>query len=78
MAGATAVSFGATPATSFTVDSATQITAVVPAGTGTVQLTVTTLGGTSNGVAYTYIPVPVLTTVLPNVGLEAGGTIVVL
>ncbi|WP_234293496.1 IPT/TIG domain-containing protein, partial [Nocardia jinanensis] len=74
LAGATAVTFGATPATSFTVDSATQITAVAPAGTGTGQITVTTPGGTSNGVAYTYIPVPVLTTVLPNVGLEAGGT----
>ncbi|MFI9631729.1 IPT/TIG domain-containing protein [Nocardia sp. NPDC051929] len=78
LTGATAVDFGATPATSFTVDSATQITAVAPAGTGTVQLTVTTAGGTSNGVAYTYIPLPTLTTVLPNVGLEAGGTIVVL
>ncbi|MEU2121018.1 IPT/TIG domain-containing protein [Nocardia niwae] len=78
LTGATAVNFGATPATSFTVDSATQITAVAPAGTGTVQLTVTTAGGTSNGVAYTYIALPTLVTALPNVGLEAGGTIVVL
>ncbi|WP_217999335.1 IPT/TIG domain-containing protein, partial [Nocardia exalbida] len=38
---ATAVTFGATPAASFTVDSDTQITAVTPAGTGTVQVTVT-------------------------------------
>ncbi|WP_217999341.1 IPT/TIG domain-containing protein, partial [Nocardia exalbida] len=50
LTGATAVSFGATPATSFTVDSATQITAVTPAGTGTVLVTATTAGGTSNGV----------------------------
>ncbi|MFI2279871.1 beta strand repeat-containing protein [Nocardia beijingensis] len=78
LTGATAVNFGATPATSFTVDSATQITAVAPAGTGTVSVTATTPGGTSNAVAYTYIPLPTLTTVLPNVGLEAGGTIVVL
>jgi hypothetical protein len=78
LTGASAVTFGATPATSFTVDSATQITAVAPAGTGTVQLTVTTSGGTSNGLAYTYIPAPGLATVLPNVGLEAGGGIVVL
>ncbi|MEV0363741.1 beta strand repeat-containing protein [Nocardia fusca] len=78
LTGASAVTFGATPATSFTVDSATQITAVAPAGTGTVQLTVTTSGGTSNGLAYTYIPAPSLTAVLPNVGLEAGGAIVVL
>ena len=51
--GASAVSFGATPATSFTVDSDTQITATVPAGPGTVNVTVTTPGGTSNAVAYT-------------------------
>ena len=47
--GATAVQFGAVNATSYTVDSATQITAVSPAGTaGTfVDITVTTPGGTS-------------------------------
>ncbi|WP_245171220.1 IPT/TIG domain-containing protein, partial [Streptomyces decoyicus] len=47
--GATAVRFGATPA-SFVVNSATQITATAPAGSGTVQVTVTGPGGTSNGV----------------------------
>ncbi|MEV6336205.1 IPT/TIG domain-containing protein, partial [Nocardia vinacea] len=79
LSGATAVSFGATPATSFTVDSATQITAVAPAGAaGTVQVTATTGGGTSNGVAYTYVAVPTLTTVIPNVGPVTGGTTVVL
>ena len=45
--GATAVSFGGTPATGFTVDNDTQITATSPAGTGTVDVTVTTAGGTS-------------------------------
>ncbi|WP_373283944.1 IPT/TIG domain-containing protein, partial [Nocardia exalbida] len=78
MTGATAVSFGATPAVSFTVDSATQITAVSPAGTGTVLVTATTAGGTSNGVTYTYVPVPTLATVVPSSGPEAGGTTVVL
>ncbi|WP_329409986.1 IPT/TIG domain-containing protein [Nocardia vinacea] len=78
LTGATAVTFGVTPATSFTVNSATQITAVAPAGTGTVQVTVTTAGGTSNGVSYTYVAVPTLTTVVPNVGPVAGGTTVVL
>ncbi|WP_280299848.1 beta strand repeat-containing protein, partial [Nocardia abscessus] len=78
LTGATAVTFGATPATSFTVDSATQITAVAPAGTGSVQVTVTTVGGTSTGVTYTYIPTPALTTVVPNSGTAAGGTTVVL
>ncbi|MBB5066078.1 chitobiase/beta-hexosaminidase C-terminal domain-containing protein [Granulicella mallensis] len=45
--GATAVNFGATPATSLTVNSATSITAVSPAGSGTVDITVVTPGGTS-------------------------------
>ncbi|MFE9324959.1 beta strand repeat-containing protein, partial [Nocardia sp. NPDC006982] len=79
LTGATAVSFGGTPATSFTVDSSTQITAVAPAGAaGTVLVTVTTVGGTSNGVSYTYVAVPTLTTIAPNAGPVAGGTTVVL
>jgi hypothetical protein len=45
--GATAVSFGTTPATNFTVNNATTITAVAPAGTGTVDVTVAAPGGTS-------------------------------
>ena len=49
--GATAVKFGTTEATSFTVKSATSITAVSPQGTGTVDITVTTKGGTSAKVA---------------------------
>ncbi|WP_280343313.1 IPT/TIG domain-containing protein, partial [Nocardia abscessus] len=73
-----AVSFGGTPATSFTVNSNTQVTAVAPAGTGTVQVTVTTAGGTSNGLSYTYVAVPTLTSVVPNSGPAAGGTTVVL
>ncbi|WP_280350657.1 IPT/TIG domain-containing protein, partial [Nocardia abscessus] len=72
------MNFGATPAASFTVNSDTQITAVAPAGTGTVQVTVTTAGGTSNGVAYTYVAVPAITTVVPSVGPVTGGTTVVI
>ncbi len=46
--GAAAVSFGVEPATSFTVDSDTQITAVSPAhAPGVVDITVTSLAGTS-------------------------------
>jgi hypothetical protein len=47
--GATAVNFGATPATSFTINSDTEIVAVSPAGpTGTtVDITVVTPAGTS-------------------------------
>ncbi|MGW5443166.1 IPT/TIG domain-containing protein [Streptomyces asiaticus] len=74
--GATAVRFGAVNATSFTVVSATQITAVAPSGSGTVQITVVTPGGTSNGVPYTYVPTPVLTSLSPTQGpLDAGTTV---
>ena len=50
------MSFGSTAATSFTIVSDTQITAIVPpTGTGTVNVTVTTPGGTSNTLLYIYI-----------------------
>ena len=42
-----AVDFGSTPATSFTVNSVKSITAVVPAGTGTVDVNVTNSSGES-------------------------------
>ena len=45
--GATAVDFGTTPATNLTVVSDTTITVDSPPGTGTVDVTVTTPGGTS-------------------------------
>ena len=45
--GATAVLFGQVTAAGFTVDSPTQITAVAPAGTGAVDVTVSTPGGSS-------------------------------
>jgi hypothetical protein len=56
--GATAVAFGTKAATGFTVNSATQISAVAPAAaTGTVDVTVTSPNGTSatgSGDKYTY------------------------
>jgi uncharacterized repeat protein (TIGR01451 family) len=62
LTGATAVQFGTVPATGFTVNSATQITATAPAASaGAVNVTVTTPGGTSSGSTasqYTYLPVP--------------------
>ncbi|WP_406271461.1 ice-binding family protein [Nocardia sp. NBC_00881] len=75
--GATWVTFGATPATSFTVVSATQITAVAPAGTGTVLVTVTTVGGTSNGVSYTYVsgPAPIDLATASSFAVLAGATV---
>lgn len=74
-----AVNFGTTPATSFTVNSATQITAIAPAGTGTVNVRVMTSHGTSaaapaNQFTYTAPPPPTVTNVNPNTGLMAGGT----
>src|SRR5207302_9698109 len=44
---ATNVKFGSIPASSFTVASDTSITAVSPAGTGSLDVTVTTPSGTS-------------------------------
>lgn len=74
LAGVTAVSFGGAAATSFTVVSNTQITAVAPAGTGIVQITVTAPGGTSNGATYTYVVVPTITSISPTAGPTSGGT----
>ncbi len=55
LGGATGVTFGSTAASSFTVNSETQITAVTPAeSAGTVPVTVTTPGGTSNSVNYKF------------------------
>jgi hypothetical protein len=76
LTGATAVTFGGTPAISFTVDSATQITAIAPAGAaGTIQVTVTTPDGTSNGVAYTYVRAPMISSLSPSSGPTTGGTV---
>ena len=69
--GVTAVTFGTTAATSFTVNSTSSITATVPAGTGLVDVRVTSAGGTSAIVAgdrYTYISVPVITSISPSSG----------
>jgi hypothetical protein len=76
---ASAVQFGGMPAASFTVNSATSITAVSPAGTtGAVDVTVTTPAGTSALSAadrFTY-GVPSVTSVSPNSGALAGGVTV--
>lgn len=74
---ATSVRFGTNAAASFTVNSATSITASSPAGTGTVDITVTTPSGTSAATAagrFTYTPPPTVTKVKPNKGPAAGGT----
>ncbi|HEU4819463.1 beta strand repeat-containing protein, partial [Janthinobacterium sp.] len=75
-ASTTAVTFGATAATGFTVNSATQITATAPAGTGTVDVRVTTPGGTSATSAadqFTYVGAPIVSGISPTFGPAGGG-----
>jgi len=75
--GATAVDFGPTPAESFTVVSSTSITAVSPAGTGTVDVTVTALGATSpTSTADLFTYAPTVTGISPTQGAAGGGTFV--
>ncbi|MGW2694961.1 IPT/TIG domain-containing protein [Streptomyces sp. NPDC001296] len=74
---ATSVSFGGVTATP-TVVSDSVISVTVPAGTvaGSVSVSVTTAGGTNNGLSYTYVDVPTITTVSPSSGSTSGGTAV--
>ncbi|MFK4184523.1 beta strand repeat-containing protein [Streptomyces sparsogenes] len=76
--GATQVLFGTTPAPSFTVNSPTQITATAPAGSGSVPVKVTTPGGSSNTLTYTYVSGPAITSLSPSSGPQAGGNTVVI
>ncbi|MBR0899398.1 IPT/TIG domain-containing protein [Bradyrhizobium tropiciagri] len=75
---ATAVRFGATNATSFTIVSSERITAVAPAGTGTVDITVTNPSGTSFASPvdqFTYVAAaPTVTSISPTAGPTTGGT----
>jgi hypothetical protein len=75
LATATSVSFGANTATP-TVVSDTQLTVTVPAGAaaGPVGVSVTTAGGTNNGLSYTYVDAPTVTAVAPTSGPTSGGT----
>ena len=75
--GASAVNFGSASATSFTVNSDMSITAVAPAGTGTVDVTVTAPGGTSalgSSDRFSYLARPAVTKVSPGSGGAEGGT----
>jgi alpha-tubulin suppressor-like RCC1 family protein len=75
---ASAVHFGAASAT-FKVESSNTITATSPAGTGTVDVTVTTAAGTSPAKAadhFTYRLAPTVTKLAPKTGPATGGTVV--
>ena len=78
--GASAVSFGSTAATSYSVSSATQITALSPsAAAGTVDVIVSTPSGTSAASVadhFTYEVAPTVSAVSPIAGPRAGGTAV--
>jgi alpha-tubulin suppressor-like RCC1 family protein len=76
LSGATAVMFGSTPASAFTVVSSTSITAVSPVGApGAVDVTVTTPVGTSaTSAADRFKFTPTVTGVSPGAGAKAGGT----
>jgi alpha-tubulin suppressor-like RCC1 family protein len=77
LADATSVKFGAVEATSFTVDSATSITATVPPGAGTVDVTVTTPAGSSPPGTFdrfTYQALPTVTKLSAKLGPATGAT----
>jgi hypothetical protein len=74
---ATTVSFGGVPATNVNVSGASMLTCNTPPGNGTVDVVVTTDGGTFTLTgAFAYVPAPTLTDVAPTTGPEAGGTTV--
>src|SRR5207244_4042837 len=79
---ATSVKFGATNATGFTVDNDGQITATAPAhAAGTVDVSVTTVGGTSANTAaddYTFVAAPTISSLAPTAGPAAGANSVVI
>jgi hypothetical protein len=74
---ATSVSFGGVTATP-TVNSDSSLSVTVPAGTaaGPVAVSVTTAGGTNNGLSYTYVDIPTVGTLSPTSGPTSGGTAV--
>jgi hypothetical protein len=76
---ATAVNFGANTATPTVINDG-QLSVVVPAGTaaGPVSVSVTTAGGTNNGLTYTYVDAPTAVSVSPTSGPTSGGTLVTL
>jgi hypothetical protein len=77
--GATEVQFGGVEAASFTVNSATSITAVTPTGSGAAEVQVFTPNGDnapSSGSVFTYISPVTVTGVSSNQGPVAGGNTV--
>lgn len=74
--GATAVRFGGVVANSFTINSPTQITAVVGQGGASGSVSVQTPGGTGSLAGFTFVPAPVITSFAPTSGVP-GQTVII-
>jgi len=76
--GSVSVMFGVNEAMDVVADSSSQITVTTPAGTGTVDVTVTNGDGQFDVLpaGYTYIPAPSVSGVAPGSGPQSGGTVV--
>ncbi|KAK1178905.1 IPT/TIG domain-containing protein [Streptomyces sp. NBS 14/10] len=72
----TAVEFGSTAAASFDVVNDTTVDIVAPTVTtpATVPVSVTTRGGTSNGITFSFVAAPTVTSMDPTAGPDYGGT----
>lgn len=73
--GAASISFGGAPAANVSCSDRSLCTATVPVGSGTVPVTITTPGGTSNSLPFTYAA-PTVAGLSRTSGPESGGTIV--
>ena len=82
ISGGTLVHFGANQGTNVIVNSNLSLTVIVPLGISPVDVTVTTIYGTSvpsNGSKYYYLALsPSVSGLNPNFGPEAGGTVVMI
>jgi hypothetical protein len=79
LAGATSVHFGSPAGQIVKAVSASEIEVTAPAGSGTVDVTVTTTGGTSAKTAadhFTWVAAPIVSALSPNSGPVGGGTLV--
>lgn len=78
LSSAGSVTFGPGSATDIAVVSDNEITVTAPPGTGSVDVTVTTAGGSSpsdqGDPHYIYVPVPQITGLVPDQGATSGGT----
>jgi hypothetical protein len=78
---ASAVSFGGVPGVIESFKRGGSIEATAPAGTSTVDVTVTTPDGTSNETAadsFTYVTTPAIQNLSPRIGASYGGTRVII